>query len=124
MYCLTIKSGDIRWVGADYQPELTEKLIGTVVLYYNNGLSLERIARPYVLQKGEKFFPDFATSDQLTAAFPNYSTSISNVTAQQKITDLESSISLRRLREAILGTDGGWLKSIDAQIAVLRKSIM
>jgi hypothetical protein len=33
---------------------------------------------------------------------------------------LEETITIRRIREAVLGTDGGWLKAIDAQIAALR----
>lgn len=40
-----------------------------------------------------------------------------------EIFQLEASITNRRLREAILGTDGGWLKNINDQIATLRSII-
>lgn len=42
---------------------------------------------------------------------------------KQQINDLESSITPRRMREAVLGTDGGWLANLDAQIADLRKQL-
>jgi hypothetical protein len=38
-----------------------------------------------------------------------------------KIFELENTMTLRRLREAILGIDGGWLKALDQQIAALRE---
>jgi hypothetical protein len=41
--------------------------------------------------------------------------------AMMKIIELESTITSRRLREAILGTDGGWLSNVNQQIAALRK---
>jgi hypothetical protein len=40
--------------------------------------------------------------------------------ALNQIAELESTVTERRLREAILGIDGGWLSSINAQIAALR----
>lgn len=42
--------------------------------------------------------------------------------ARQKIIDIESSITPRRVREAVLGIDGGWLAARDAEIAALRSS--
>jgi hypothetical protein len=36
------------------------------------------------------------------------------------ISKIESQITPRRLREAVLGTDGGWLANAEAQIAALR----
>ena len=42
---------------------------------------------------------------------------------KQQIAALEATISERRKREAILGTDGGWLAGIDAQIATLRAKL-
>lgn len=41
-----------------------------------------------------------------------------------EIHSLEASITNRRLREAVLGTDNGWLAGIDAQIAVLRAGLV
>lgn len=46
-----------------------------------------------------------------------------NINIMQQITQLESTITLRRQREAILGTDNGWLANIDAQIANLREQL-
>lgn len=37
-----------------------------------------------------------------------------------QIIALESKQTLRRMRDAIAGTDGGWLADLEAQIAVLR----
>ena len=36
---------------------------------------------------------------------------------------LEESVTSRRLREATLGTDNGWMESLDAQIAALRATL-
>ncbi len=40
-----------------------------------------------------------------------------------QITALEASISVRRIREAIVGTDGGWLVTLNSQIVDLRKHL-
>lgn len=40
-----------------------------------------------------------------------------------RIAELEGSATPRRMREAALGTDGGWLKALDAQIAALRATL-
>lgn len=40
-----------------------------------------------------------------------------------QIADLERTVTQRRMREAALGTDNGWLKALDAQIAALRASL-
>lgn len=42
---------------------------------------------------------------------------------KQKIAELEKTITPRRLRESVLGLDQGWLETIEAQIAVLRKGL-
>lgn len=44
-------------------------------------------------------------------------------TAITQIAELEATVTQRRLREAALGTDNGWLKAIDAQIAALRATL-
>lgn len=46
-----------------------------------------------------------------------------NVAILEQITTLEATITPRRMREAMLGTDKGWMKSLDAQIATLRSSL-
>jgi uncharacterized protein with PIN domain len=44
-----------------------------------------------------------------------------NVLSQ--IAKLEATITLRRQREAILGTDNGWLADVNAQIVALRAKL-
>lgn len=41
-----------------------------------------------------------------------------------RIDFLEAKITPRRYREAALGTDGGWLSSLDRQIATLRAQLV
>lgn len=52
---------------------------------------------------------------------------VTELTATQKleaqIVALESTVTQRRLREAALGTDNGWLKALDAQISALRAQL-
>jgi hypothetical protein len=43
--------------------------------------------------------------------------------ALAQISILEAQITTRRMREASLGIDNGWLADIDAQIATLRKQL-
>lgn len=43
--------------------------------------------------------------------------------ALEKILALESKVTDRRIREAILGIDNGWLKSINDEIVVLRTQL-
>lgn len=42
---------------------------------------------------------------------------------QSQIWALESSVTARRMREAALGTDEGWLKAVDDKIAALRAKL-
>lgn len=41
----------------------------------------------------------------------------------RQIDALEQSVTRRRTREAVLGTDGGWLENLDAQITALRATL-
>lgn len=43
--------------------------------------------------------------------------------SRDTIEKLEASITDRRIREAVLGVDNGWLADINAQIAVLRTQL-
>jgi hypothetical protein len=43
--------------------------------------------------------------------------------ALAQIADLERTVTPRRMREAALGIDNGWLKAVDDQIALLRASL-
>ncbi|OWY32207.1 hypothetical protein [Herbaspirillum aquaticum] len=40
-----------------------------------------------------------------------------------QILALEATVTQRRLRDAILGTDGGWLKDVESKIAALRAKL-
>lgn len=40
-----------------------------------------------------------------------------------QIAELETTVTPRRIREAVLGIDGGWLAALDAQIAALRAQL-
>lgn len=40
-----------------------------------------------------------------------------------QIAELESTATPRRLREAAIGADGGWLKNLDDKITTLRKKL-
>lgn len=46
-----------------------------------------------------------------------------NIIIKQKIDALETELTLRRIREAINGSDNGWMENIDAQIATLRSQL-
>jgi len=48
---------------------------------------------------------------------------LGNQQAKAIITSLESQITLRRLREALLGKDGGWLANLENQIISERAKI-
>lgn len=45
------------------------------------------------------------------------------LSAQAQIATIESTITQRRLREAVLGIDGGWLAAKVAEIAALRSQV-
>jgi hypothetical protein len=42
---------------------------------------------------------------------------------QEKVRALEATITNRRLRESLLGTDGGWLARVDKEITELRNQL-
>lgn len=48
---------------------------------------------------------------------------VTDMEIKAQIQALEATVTQRRLREAILGTDGGWLAAIDQQIAALRAQL-
>lgn len=43
--------------------------------------------------------------------------------ARVQIADLEATVTPRRIREAVLGIDGGWLADLNEQIAALRAQL-
>ena len=46
-----------------------------------------------------------------------------NALTRSQISEIESSVTSRRMREAVLGIDAGWLKDVDAKITDLRKKL-
>lgn len=58
-------------------------------------------------QEAPTGFPMLTARDQVLAA----------------ITALEANVTQRRIREAVLGADDGWLANIDKQIAALRAKL-
>jgi len=79
------------------------------------GGSLRAIASPDDLLPGEEFSP---TIPDPWPPAPSASDCI-----KQQIADLEAQVTDRRMREAVLGTDGGWLKEQDAKISALRAQL-
>jgi len=65
--------------------------------------------------------PDITHAWSGTAWQPTVATSNGPILAQ--IAVLESSVSERRIREAVLNIDNGWLKSLNDQIAALRAQL-
>jgi hypothetical protein len=57
------------------------------------------------------------TAQEIENAVATYGGAIQ---AKQNISDLEAQITPRRLREAVLGIDNGWLANKDAEIAAVR----
>jgi hypothetical protein len=63
----------------------------------------------------------FATDEQVQA-IQNPAPTAEQVIKGQ-IATLETSVTPRRMREAVLGTDAGWLADVDVQIAALRAQL-
>tara|TARA_R100000365_G_C2748574_1_gene80564 strand:- start:11494 stop:11781 length:288 start_codon:yes stop_codon:yes gene_type:complete len=61
-----------------------------------------------------------ATPDEIAALLPQPS---SADLIKQKIATLEATVTPRRIREAVLGIDGGWLADLNEQIAALRAQL-
>ena len=66
----------------------------TIFVYSNNGTSFRMEATDYVIQAGEVSFTNYATPEQLAAAFPNYAAmEAALTTAQVKSSAAASAIS-------------------------------
>lgn len=48
---------------------------------------------------------------------------VANQQVLAQIASLEATITQRRVREAVLGTDNGWLANVEAQIGALRQQL-
>lgn len=94
------------------------------ICYSNDGLSMRYVADSYTPEAGEKLFDDVPTEAQLKKAFSKHSKASSNAEIRKQIYALESQQSSpRRMREAVLGIDNGWLEGINTQIETLRNSL-
>lgn len=85
-------------------------------VYSNNGFDYRIEDADYVVSQGEVIFKSPPSAQQLSAAFPNHS-------IFQQIINLEIAQTPRRVRDAVDGTDGGWLRSLEIQIAALRSQL-
>lgn len=77
----------------------------------------------YEAQTGEVLFDDQPTEEQLNDAFSDYSDIQKAQKIRKQIVLLEARMTPRRMREAVLGTDGGWLTNLEKQIASLRAEL-
>lgn len=90
---------------------------------FNNGLSLRAVDPNYQVQSGETLFSAIPTTQQLTNAFTGYAAAAANFALQNQIAALEATQTPSRMRAAILGTDGGWLESLNSQITTLQSRV-
>ncbi len=86
----------------------------------NNGLSIKSVDMDYQIEAGEILFADYPTAQELTASFNGYAALAAKQLIIDQILALEKTQTLRRIREAITGTDNGWLAALNAQIVNLR----
>lgn len=91
--------------------------------YSNNGMSMRMVPHDYAVVSGEILFDSQPTSQQLTAAFTGYANAKRKSDIVDEITQLENSQTPRRMREAALGVDGGWMDALNSQIALLRQEL-
>ncbi len=91
--------------------------------YSNNGMTFRWVPSDYAKKKGEVLSDDVMTTDQREAAFPGFAKAIASQEIKDQIIALEITVTPRRMREAITGTDNGWLNTLNNQIAVLRNEL-
>lgn len=66
---------------------------------------------------------DFDEDGNLTITPAAPATVNPNADVMQQILEIEATVTQRRLREAMLGIDDGWLKAADDRITELRKQL-
>lgn len=91
-----------------------QKHLGKVV-HARDGSSYERMVATWDEKDGP--IPSQATLDPIRARLD------AEVDTQRKIVQYEREVTPRRIREAILGVDGGWLATKDAEIATERSKL-
>lgn len=83
--------------------------------YAINGSSMRAVESAEDCIEGETFF------DELPTPWPPALSASDAI--KEKIAELEAQVTDRRIREAVLGVDGGWLKEQDAKISALRSQL-
>jgi hypothetical protein len=91
--------------------------------YSNNGLSMRLVPADYQAQDGETTSAAPLTDEALAKLFPAHAAAAAQENIRLKILELEAQQTPRRLREAALGTDDGWLQNLNEAIAALRAQI-
>ncbi|MBI1215696.1 MAG: hypothetical protein GC185_07750 [Alphaproteobacteria bacterium] len=91
--------------------------------YSNDGLSLRRVPHDYAPQAGEITAAAPLDEAALQAAFPAYADAQARRDILARIYELEARQTPRRLREALAGTDGGWMAALESEISALRAQI-
>jgi hypothetical protein len=91
--------------------------------YSNNGLSWRMVSPSYIAQEGEVLFNTVPSSSELSSAFSQYTITAAAASIKAQIIALEATATPRRLREAVLGTDSGWLGNLNTQITALRAQL-
>jgi len=72
------------------------------------------------INEENEVFPD----EYFSGSPPDWTpSSVPNEAIKGQISALEATVTPRRLREAVLGVDGGWLAAINAQIDALRAQL-
>ena len=99
--------------------------------YKDNGISFFACDGNYVPQAGEFLFSTYATPEQLSAAFPNYTTTLASINKEvanapilAQIAALEAK-QARSVREVLCGmtTSQAYLNSLNSQITILRGTL-
>lgn len=92
-------------------------------LYKNDGTVIQSVEDNYKPEPDEVASHILLTEDEILAKFPKYAVPSKNKDLMAQIRALEATVTNRRMREAHLGKDGGWLENIDDQITTLRNQI-
>ncbi len=140
-FCYFDNGVSLKMVASDYEPaegeqvfsaaQTRKKLLAAfpnfpkpdVICYSNNGMGMRYVPADYSAAVDEAVFEAEATPEQLAAAFPNYKTKAAQEEIAAQIADLEAMQTPRRIREAVAGTDNGWLTALNNKIAALRAKL-
>ena len=97
--------------------------MGGLMLAYNFNGGCRMISDSAELLPGEVARPEGVSPEELEAIFPGVTGRRRVQEALRQLEALEAMITPRRLREAILGVDGGWLANMERRIGECRESL-